>query len=335
MTNQNQSTRHQQQDHDLENLIGDIKKSYKKSNLKDIDAEVFATVAPEERIGYLLKNIPSSSRKEFSMNFDPVETIFMQKLVSERTMEKRIVLRMEDYFKGIVFIDYFSKIITSENGFTDELFNLSQELENINPLLDPDMGMLTRYAGIYYVSNVKKKYFLKPQKIHENSRRRYRQTNHTIEEHFTNIRKLDPFYDSLGKKVYGLLENQDIKEQAKYFSGLNDLKALIFVDSILPFLEKEKYKKEIIAKVKAGDYYQASIKAISYISNEVANKPLDEYFNELQKLDPGSSSGRSRTSSDRTTTPRGRGRPRGSTTKKKMCTSGVMTDTKLAKVCSI
>ena len=271
------------QEQDLENLIGDIKQSYQKSNLEDIDDEIFVQVEPEEKIGYFLKKIPNTSNREFSMNFDPVETVFMQKLVSSRTMDKRIVLRMEDYFKGIVFIDYFTRVITNDNGFTDELYDLAQELENINPLLDPDMGILTRYAGIYYVSNVKKKYFLKPQNIIENSKRQYREGNRNTRSHFTCLKKLDPFFQAVGKKVYDLIEDEDVKAEMKNFKGLNDLKALIFVDCILPYLEKARNKTEVLSKVKAGKYYEASMKAVSCISKEATSKSFKDYIKEINK----------------------------------------------------
>jgi len=272
------------QEQDLENLISDIKQSYRKSNLEDIDKSLFVNVPPEKRIGYFLKKIPNMSNKEFSMNFDPVETVFMQKLVTESTINKRIILRQEDYFKGIVFIDYLTKVLIDDNGFTDELYGLSEDIEKINPLLDPDMGILVRYAGFYFASNVRKKYFLKPEAIKINSEQKYRRGNTTVPYEYNNLKNLDPFYDALGKKVYTLLQDKDVKEQAESFDGLNDLRALIFVDCVLPFLENKKYQEDVVDTVKQGDYYNASFKALQYISKEAISKPLEEHIEAYRKL---------------------------------------------------
>ncbi|MBN2051874.1 hypothetical protein JW756_00040 [Candidatus Woesearchaeota archaeon] len=272
------------QEQDLASLISDIKQSYRKSNLEDIDGKIFLETQPEKRIGYFLKNIPNTSNKEFSMNFDPVESIFLQKLVAESTINQRIILRQEDFFKGIVFIDYLTKVLIDDNGFSDELYGLAQEIEKVDPLLDPDMGILVRYAGIYFASNVKKRYFLKPDEIRVNSERKYRLGNTSARDEFTNLKNLDPFYDSLGKKVYSLFQTDEVKSQINNFEGLNDLKALLFIDSILPFLETSKYKEDVVERIGVGDYYNASFKALQYISKEAIANPLEDYIESLRKL---------------------------------------------------
>lgn len=262
---------------DITDLIGDIKKSYHKSNLSDISIDSLSNAETPKRIGYMLTNSINLSNKDYSINFDPIESHFLKKFVSEETMQKRIVLRAEDYFKGIIFIDYFTSVITKNSGFIDELYEIAKEFERINPLLDPDMDILTKYVGVSYISLMGKEYIMS-RSSPDNSEKRFQKNNNPFDDSYIGVKRLDPFYETLGQKVYSMLNSPEVIKSSSGFKGLNDLRAIIFVDCLMPYIENQDSKKAISDLLDSGKYYNASVSAINIFSKEASLKSMEEYM---------------------------------------------------------
>ena len=235
---------------DITDLIGDIKKSYNKSNLSDITTDSLSKTEATKRIGYLLKNSANLSNRDFSINFDPIECQILKKFVSEETMNKRIVLRAEDYFKGIIF---------------------------------------TKYVGISYLSLMGKEYLMS-RSSSDSSEKRFRKNNDPFDDSYIGVKRLNPFYETLGQKIYSMLNSPEVIRNSSGFKGLNDLRALIFVDCLMPYIEHQGSKKEISELLDSGKYYNASIKAMNFFSREASLKSMEEYMKAVaeksQVLDP-------------------------------------------------
>ena len=287
--NDNIKRKAKMKENDITDLIGDIKKSYNKSNLSDITTDSLSKTEATKRIGYLLKNSANLSNRDFSINFDPIECQILKKFVSEETMNKRIVLRAEDYFKGIIFIDYFTSVITKNSSFIDELYEIAKEYERINPLLDPDMDILTKYVGISYLSLMGKEYLMS-RSSSDSSEKRFLKNNDSFDDSYIGVKRLDPFYETLGQKIYSMLNSPEVIRNSSGFKGLNDLRALIFVDCLMPYIEHQGSKKEISELLDSGKYYNASIKAMNFFSREASLKSMEEYMKAVaeksQVLDP-------------------------------------------------
>src|SRR3989344_1586852 len=75
----------------LESIIGGIKESYKTTNIVEVDLSR-VPFSSEKRIGQILLAAQNLSNREFALNFDPVETIYLQRLITEQTLNQRVVL---------------------------------------------------------------------------------------------------------------------------------------------------------------------------------------------------------------------------------------------------
>lgn len=264
---------------DMTKIIAGIKSSYNKTNLQDIDLEKALNAQPEARIGYFLQHMPPESKKDYAINFDPVETLFLEKLVTQEVLDKRIIMKAEDFFRGIVFIDYFANIICDDYGVLDDLYKLAIDLEKRNKALDPDISMVVRYSGMYYLCHFGKN--LVKEGAEKTSSQRYARRNKKCESEYACLRKVSPVYEALGRKVYELAKTDAIRQQLPKLNSLYDLKAAIFVDAILEHLQDDELKSKIMDKIQAEDYCKASMIAITGMSKEVSNSTIDECINSM------------------------------------------------------
>jgi hypothetical protein len=264
---------------DLSSVIAGIRSSYEKTNMKDIKLEEVLAGKPEVKVGYLLQNMPSESSKQYAINFDPVENLFLDKLVNQEVVDKRIIMTAKDFFRGIVFLDYFCTIICNDTVVLDELLSVSKVLERKDPDLDPDLPLVVKYAGIFHHTNNARS--LRADNQDRNSVQRYRRKNKKYEPEYVVARKISPIYEALGAKVCELAKNETIKQQLPEILSLYDLKAALFVDAVVENISNEQSKTEILAKVQEKDYYKASFFAMKKLEEEVAGKTVNFYIDEL------------------------------------------------------
>jgi len=263
---------------DLSDIISGIKSSYQRSNIQDLNLENMLEIRPEVKIGYLLQNMESESTKNYIFNFDPVQTLFLNKLVNENVLDKRIIIKAEDFFKGIVFIDYFTSIICNETGLIDDLYDFAKKLEHQNQELDPELDFITKYASTYYLHHNTKFSF---SEVRSKSLERYQRKNKKYEPEFIVTRKVSAIYEGLGSMVYDLANNNVIKQELPNMLYLYDIKAALFVDAILDNIQSDEFKEKILEKFSKKDYYNASILAISSLANEVSNSSFNQYLSSI------------------------------------------------------
>jgi hypothetical protein len=262
---------------DMRQIIAGIKSSYDRTNMRDVDLEAMLASRPEVKVGYLLQNMEPESRKKYAINFDPVQTLFLDKLVTQGVLDKRIVIEKGDFFRGIVFLDYMVNIILNRRNILDDLHEIAGELERRQHDLDPDLGLIVRYAGMCYLHHAGKN-LVRGRTSDRETKERYRSKNKKYEPEHVILRKISPVYEALGAMVCSLPQDEAIKQELPNMLCLYDIKAAIFVDSVLQFMQDDRVKEKVMAKFQSGDYYRASVLAISGLSKEVAGSTIDEYI---------------------------------------------------------
>jgi hypothetical protein len=257
-------------------ILNGIRESYYHTNIRDVDLEAVLDARPEVRIGYLLQNMENESSKQFRINFDPVENLFLNKLVNEDVFEHRVNLKAQDFFKGIVFLDYLSTIILDDFDVIDEVDQIARELEHRDKYLDPDLGLVAKIGAMHYLSQAGRR--LIRQRGTEAALERYQSKNKNYEPEYVILRKISPAYEALGAMVHGLVQTPEIQEQLPYMTYLYDIKAALFTDTVLCILTEEPQKQAVLSAVSKGKYYEASILAITSLSKEVTVDTLDGYI---------------------------------------------------------
>ena len=229
-----------------------------------------------EHIGIILKNLKPLHNLEYKVVFHLHENTFFQKLISKEVLDK-VRIRPEDYFKSLITLDYFSRIIDKDYGVCDNLENLSRilrEKEKESGVEDGEKGnsYLSLESAVFEIGAFinEKRLSSKNKEISKKEegeiRNRYSQ-GEKVDLSSPNTRKLDNFYEAMGEMV----SSQASEKARAYLEKVNsreDIGAIIFSDSVLGVLENESSKKDIYSKLDKGDYCSASISALNALMKE-------------------------------------------------------------------
>lgn len=262
----------------LDDIIAGIRSSYDRSNIQDIELEELMEERPEIKVGYLLQNMEPESAKMYAINFDPVETLFLDKLINQEVLDKRVIMTKKDFFKGIVFLDYLTTIVLDDTRILDDLYEIALDLETKQEDLDPDLGLVVRYSAMDYLSHSGRRALRDDE---ERTLERYNEKNKSYEPAYSIIRKISPIYESLGAMVYDISQDETIRSKIPDMLCLYDIKASIFIDSILDVIEDEGSREQVIGAFSEGDYYRSSMLAMDLLSGEVTRQTFNTYINRM------------------------------------------------------
>ncbi len=264
------------QDALLESLIGGIRESYKKTNITQIDLSIIP-FNPEKRIGQILQSSPNLSNKEFVLSFDPIETIFLQKLITEQTLAQRVVMEKEDYLEGIAYLDFLTTFALRDQTIFSKIMSLDQRLERLNDSMGVNLEICTMYVAMNYAT----------QMIHGQkrpaSKKTFQQDNNAIQIPNANLRPINPAYLELGRIIHQMLSTPEAKDQITNIKGRADLKALIFTDINTRYIKDEKEKTKITQRLSRGDFYNAGLRSLYALASEVNQKSVDNAVISLRK----------------------------------------------------
>ena len=210
-----------------------------------------------ERVGALIKNMPFKHSTEYKVQFNLQENTVFQKLISVDVIEKGVRIKPEQYFKGLIFLTYFTEVIENDPQVCDNLVAISKNLReeekkrNINnsaSYLEMDFVMLETGLG-----------------IHDHGDGHYTKEKTAIKARYAAgageislDRQVDPYYIAIGKMVYDMVSDQH-KPLLEKVCSRSELGALIFVDSILGVLKNADEKAQLEAKLNSGEYLGGSI----------------------------------------------------------------------------
>lgn len=263
-------------DENFEELINDIKKSYEVTNLQECNLNLLEP-SIEQKLGYLLQNIPNNNSREYTINFDPVETIFLQKLIREETLNKKVVVTKEQFFKSIVFLDFLTDYILHQYDILNDFKEITERLEQIDTYLDPDLDVIVNYSALYFAINSSRMIRFNGTQSEREDIQRYERRNHSCAEDYIILRKLNPLYGALGCFITDLIDKEEIKQELPYASGINDVKSLIFVDCVLGYLPEES-KNFVVQKITDKHYFSAAKLALDELGKNISPRYLADYY---------------------------------------------------------
>jgi hypothetical protein len=229
-----------------------------------------------EHLGAIVKNLMPLHDLEYKVVFNLHENTFFQKLVSKDVLE-RVRVKSADYFKALIFLDYFTRVINNNYSVCDNLENLSKALRDQERAKNEDKGekgisYLTLETVVFETGLFAKEKRLELGKVditkkEENEiKKRYLQEE-KVDLNSPDSRKLDPFYEAIGEMVSSQLSNK-IKPYLIGVESRADIGAMVFTDSVLEILHDSASKQEIYNKLSLKDYSSASLSALKGLMKE-------------------------------------------------------------------
>jgi len=229
-----------------------------------------------KHIGLLVKNLAPMHDLEYKVTFNLHENTFFQKLIPKEILEK-IRVKPADYFKSLMFLDYFSRIIENDYSVCDNLENMSKALREEekergedngeNGLSYLNMCTVVLEAGLW--ANEKQldsgKKMSRGKELDE-MKKRYAQEKR-IDFNSPNARKTEPFYEGIGEMVCDQIGGK-MKPFLENISSRAELGALVFADSVLACLNDKNYSAKIFGKLSNKDYFSASLDAFELLARE-------------------------------------------------------------------
>ncbi len=256
---------------DLESmLLSAVRSAGRKTNLRDLQAPRHQ-LTPEQRLGYTLQQLPNNSSRDLPLGFDPIQALYIDKLVSEESLKKPVKLKREDFFKGILVLDYASNVFFGEFGIFTKILKIQREIERNNPDDDLDIRGLIENLGIYYLTQ----YQFYGRDADEQSRARYGELNLAADTAQAGLVEVSPLYEGLGKMVLESINNEQIRNHLPSLDKRYDIKAAIFVDAMISVLRNDGSKEEILGYLGRKDYHAASLMGILTMSTEYVRLSRD------------------------------------------------------------
>lgn len=258
-------------------IISKMMNNYKRSNLLDLDLNSKEDITT--KIGMILQNSPDKYDIKSSISFDPVQNYFIRKIVSKPIIEKGIRTIKKDYFKTALYLDFFTKFIVNNTLILDEILRKKKELEEINPMLDPDLELCIRCCSLQYISDYR------PFSQNDIRKTIYEEGNPSINVDYTSIRKIDPIFEALAKLLLDQFTNDNIKQKLAKTSRINDVGSLLFTDLNLKSYQKQvnrrlyrNAEKEIMDIINSKDYFGAAHFSIEKTARKVLENPISYYM---------------------------------------------------------
>jgi len=268
-------------DNQEDELISLMLQGYNQTNLQDMGLSSQEDIST--RIGIIVDNSPDKHNIYNAINFDPVQTKFLQKMVSKNIIEKRIRTIKQDYFKTVSYLSFFTDFIIDNNDILDEMTKRTSQLERIDPFLDPNLELCIRCCSLNYMADYKP--------IARNDRRKnnYRSNNPEIIIEYSNLRKINPIHQATGNVILQQLNNEEIKQRLKKVSKPNDLSSMLFIDANLDLYKdqvKDSYYKraenQILKLVDSKQYLKAAHVSMEKVAKNLSKNPISHYMNSMQ-----------------------------------------------------
>ena len=254
----------------LDDIMNIMREGEKRSNIITADINRYYPFDSSKVIGNILSKIPNVSNKEYRLNFDPAQEIIIRKLITPQMLEKRLIVEAQDFFKAMISVDYYCSTIARSYSLVDDLYAFAQELERKDRRLDPKIDQITKYIVTHSLREVQ---------VDDMTsrfgawRRTYNQLNNTVNSSYNNLAGTNPLYLESGKLISSCMIN--VSEYVSKATGQQDIKALIFIDSLYSKTPSRELSAMINVQLQEGDFLKASLLAIQGASK----KYYDDQFN--------------------------------------------------------
>jgi len=233
-------------------------------------------VDERKHVGEIVKNLMPLHDLEYKVVFNLHENTFFQRLVSKDVLEK-VRAKPEEYFKALIFLDYFSRVIDNDCSVCDNLENLSKALRDQERARNEDKGekgpsYLTLETVVFETGLFAKEKLVKSgrkdiaKKEESEIKKRYLQEK-PVDLSSPDSRKLDPFYEAIGEMVSSQVSDK-LQPYLNSVKSRADIGAIVFADSVLSVLQDKVSIQEVQNKLAMNDCYSASISALKALMKE-------------------------------------------------------------------
>lgn len=227
-----------------------------------------------EHAGELVKNLQNLHDKEWDVVFNLHENTFFQKMVKKEVLEKGVRVKPEDYFKALVFLNYFCGTLKNDYTVCDNLVRISKVLREDEKARGEDgkASYLSLEAVVLGSVMVAKERLLENKQTSYTAKEKKEiQERYKTETPVSITRKLDPYYEAIGEMVCSLVD-KNLKPYLREISRRTDIEALVFTNAVLPLLNKAE-SEEVYDSLQKKDYFLASMSAF-----DILLKKTPKYF---------------------------------------------------------
>jgi hypothetical protein len=257
-----------------------------KSSICSADAEAEDRSAymptPSARVGFFLREAAPLFTAEKPISFDPVQTTFLQKLIRESVLQEGVTIQKEDFFKGILFVDYFTEVVAGRQTLLEDVRVLVEELEKMDRFLDVNLELLVRYTGLFVQKDLKGEQLFRPSSLTQLGKR-HEKTNRRVDWAVYSESGVDLFHGAAGRMVCDLVKRDEVRAYLGSFEGgSNDLKAALVVDSVLAALKGDPGEGPALSALAKGEVLRATTELFAVLWKTSRNWSLRGYVDEIK-----------------------------------------------------
>ena len=273
-------------------IIAGMRESYHRSNLQELGLAEHDDLV--NRAGIILNSAPDRNSLWNNIGFDPVHLVYLRKLVSQDTFDKKIRIIKKDYFSSMLYLEFFTKYVVNDTNVLDNMQKRIKQLEDINPFLDPDLGLVVRCCSLSYMAGYGP--------IARNDRRKnlYRESNSEAFIEYTLLRRIDPVFNAAGKLLLEQFSDDGLVQKLSGVSAINDLAAMAFIDINLALYKSftsladgheqdgrelnssQEINTKLIELIDAHEYLKAAHYSMDFTAKKLSTQPVADYIATMQ-----------------------------------------------------
>lgn len=226
-------------------------------------------------LGVLAKNLPALHTIEYKVGFNLHDNTFLQKMIPKDLLEKGVRIIPEDYFRGLVFLSYFSEIMSGDYACCTNLVTLSKALRKHEKETGVDgtasylhLGAVVVETGLYAKEHLGT---MPLQDIVT----RYEQKMGAVDFAAPTLRAIEPYYLGIGQMLYDLVPGEK-QPLLSTIQARADVWALVFTECVLSTFPHAPYKSAVEELEAKHDYLQASLASINGLQGDVTLDHLEK-----------------------------------------------------------
>ncbi len=259
-------------------LADALRATFKKTNILPLNSTQLP-FSPEHYLARVLHHLPNCNQREFTTNFDPIETILLQKIVSTQTLDQRVVLQRDFFFPGLIYLDYFTAAMTRSTTIFSKLQELDENIARVHPSMDITTSIGVHFIAHHYaMHNMARRQRPTPKRELQPTPRRAREQiqYHSLQPH-------PHAYNILGTMIYNMLTTPEVRSALPHVTDRITLQQAVFTDMNLRFVQEEKNKQKTIKKLEAGNLYSAALHSLEALSTETTPRTIQDAIRELKQ----------------------------------------------------
>ncbi|MGV8087384.1 MAG: hypothetical protein ACP5N1_07165 [Candidatus Woesearchaeota archaeon] len=254
----------------LEDIMNEFRVGDKKSNIIQIDTNQYFQNDPVVRIATLLEQSNNLSNKIYRLNFDPVQEIVLKKMVGEDMLNKRLIIEANDFFKGLLTLNYYCSVIAKSYDVVDSLHDYALKLERLDRSRDPLIKDVVEYI---LMDSFKKNIFV-GDNIDRSAKSAYISLKRNVDLSGVKFTRVSPIYTSAANIIKDTVPN--LYSNVSLIDSRIDLNALVFIDTIYPYIRDDNNLSKITSLLVNKDFLNASINALQIASKKYYNDHIDK-----------------------------------------------------------